>query len=108
MLWFGKKNRVITAFARSLAEEFYSNLPPNIIEKQYDKKDKKGARKAQQRFQTAIDDTVSHVKQFKQQHKLKVYGKAKFHLEFTNRLKALGYDAKLAEEINHTVMVRTP
>lgn len=108
MLWFGKKNREITAFARSLAEEIFSNLPPNLIEKQTDKKDKKGAQQAKKRFQSVLDDTVSHAKQFKQQNKLKVYGKAKFHLELTSRLKSLGYDAKLADEINRYIMVRTP
>ena len=34
MLRFGKKNKEITAYARFLAEEFFSNLPPNLIEKQ--------------------------------------------------------------------------
>ncbi|MBI5041827.1 MAG: hypothetical protein HZB57_11715 [Gammaproteobacteria bacterium] len=108
MFWFGKKNKEITAFARFLAEEFFSNLPPNLIEKQNDKTDQKGARSAKQRFESALDDIVSHAKQFKQQKNLKVYGKAKFHLEFAARLKSLGYDAKLVNEINHAVMVRSP
>ena len=108
MLWFGRKNREITAFARSLAEEIFSNLPPVLIEKQNDQKDKKGARQAKQRFQTVLDDTVSHTRQFKQHNRLKVYGKAKFHLELTNRLKSLGYDAELADKINRYIMVRTP
>jgi hypothetical protein len=108
MLRFGKKNKEITAYARFLAEEFFSNLPPNLIEKQHDGQDKKGARAAKRRFETVLDDTVSHAKQFKEQKNLKVYGKAKFHLEFTARLKSLGYDPELADEINRSIMVRTP
>ncbi|MCG7867903.1 MAG: hypothetical protein JAZ17_20815 [Candidatus Thiodiazotropha endolucinida] len=108
MLFFFKKNKLIKKFARSTAEELFSNLPPAILEKQYDKKNKKMARKANKAFQGVLDDAVFSVAQFKSVNKLGVYGKAKFHLEFVERLKELGYSDQIAEAINEDILIKTP
>jgi hypothetical protein len=106
MLWFGRKNKEIVAFAKSLADEFFENVPPALIEKQYDKKDQKGAKKAKRRYLASLDDTIEAIVRFKQQNKLKVYGKAKLYLEFTNRLKSLGYEQHLADKVQETIVLR--
>lgn len=106
MLWFGRKNREIVAFAQSLADEFFKNVPPAMIEKRHDKKDQKGAKKAERRYLASLDDTIEAIVRFKQQKKLKVYGKAKLYLEFTNRLKSLGYEQHLADKVQETIVLR--
>jgi hydrogenase maturation factor HypF (carbamoyltransferase family) len=108
MLFFFKKNKLIKRFARSTAEELYSNLPPSMLEKQYDKKNKKMARKAHKTLQDVLDDTVLSIAQFKSVNKLGIYGKAKFHLEFVERLKELGYSDQIAEAINEEILIKTP
>lgn len=108
MLWFFKKNKVIKKFAATTAEELFSNLPPKLLEKKYDKKNKKAAANAKRAYKEILDDTILRVAQFKSVNKLGVYGKAKFHLEFSERLKDLGYSDQLAEAINQEILIKTP
>ena len=107
MLWFGKKNKVISAFAKTMAQEFFSNFPPTFIAELKDQ-NKKTAQKAKRQYERVMSDIVKNVIQFKKTNNLKVYGKAKFHLEFSSHLNALGYEELIAKEISNEIMIKSP
>ena len=64
-----------------------------------------GSRSSSNRFLARETDTAYL---FKSVNKLGVYGKAKFHLEFVERLKELGYKDQVAEAINEEILIKTP
>lgn len=107
MIWFGKKNKAITSFAASMAQAFFKEASPKVLEQLQDP-NKKMARKARQRYEAALVNIVNQVIAFKKTNKFGVYGKAKFHMEFTNQLTALGYDVSASEAINKSIMLKTP
>ena len=117
-LFFWKKNNTIDVFSNSLANEFYSSIQP-VVAKDFftqeikDKKLKKGKNakktgKEKQQIDYQIDSIINQINQFKQIHSLGVYGKARLHLKFSERLKELGYDESITKKINDYIMVRTP
>lgn len=104
MFSFFKKNQLIKSFAEELAAELYSSVPPEVV-KEYQKTKSK---KASSQFAKAVDNSVLRLAQFKEINKLGVYGKAKFHQLFLDKLQVLGYDKELAKEINRILLVKTP
>ena len=108
-LFFWRKNKIIDVFASSLADEWYSLVQPDAAEdylrnKSADKKTEKSIRKIDRQ----LEDVVAQVQQFRIANSLGVYGKARLHLKFTERLKELGYDAKVAGRLNEMLLLRTP
>lgn len=94
-------------FARAVAENLFSAAPVAVLQ-QRDDEDKASASKADRIYQSALDDATLKIAQFKAANKLGVYGKAKLHLEFLERLKELGYPEVLARKINQRIMFKTP
>ncbi|MGV6826297.1 MAG: hypothetical protein ACWA5Q_04925 [bacterium] len=107
MLWFGNKNKEIGIFAKNIAQEFFSHFPPSMFE-DMEGADKKAAQKAKKQYERVMGDVVQHMIKFKSDHKLKVYGKAKLHLEFTNYLAELGYKQEYCAKVNEEIMVKSP
>jgi hypothetical protein len=104
MLFFWRKNRLIDGFAHTLADELYSQIPPQMLEKT----DKKADKKVGRRFDKELQNIVIRLQDFKAIHKLGVYGKARFHLTFMERLRSHGYPESLAKEINEYLLVNVP
>lgn len=104
MLLFWRKNREIDGFANTLADELYSQLPPQMLEKQ----DKSAAKKISRRFDKELQHIANQLQDFKVIHKLGVYGKARFHLAFVERLRSHGYPEDLSKEINEYLLVNVP
>ena len=104
MLLFWRKNREIDGFANFLADELYSQLPPHMLEKQEKTADKKFTR----RFDKELNNIVTRLQDFKAIHKLGVYGKARFHLSFAERLRSHGYPESLTKEINEYLLINVP
>lgn len=104
MFLFGKKNKLLKNFSRVTADTLYSNAPPPLVEKHRTGKD----RKATKQFQAAVEDSLMRVAQFKATEKPGIYGKAKLHFVFAERLKELGYPPEIADEINTYIMTKTP
>ena len=116
-LFFWKKNKTIDTFANSLANELYSNIQPqkaNELILQLDdskSKNKKALIKEQKekkRMELQIDSVVKQIVEFKEVNSLGVYGKARLHMKFSERLKELGYDSPITDKINKMIMIRTP
>lgn len=106
-LFFWRKNKQIDTFANTLANELFSNLQPdNAVAYLAGPKDKSG--KTDKKIDRRIQELIMQVQHFRIQHSLGVYGKARLHLTFTERLKELGYDQKVADRLNEMVMIRTP
>jgi len=103
-LFFWKNNKIIDGFAISLADELYSHVQPDAMEAYIANKKNKEAKKPERK----IKDIIEQFKQFKTIKSLGIYGKARLHLTFTERLKELGYEKDLANKINEIILLKTP
>lgn len=112
-LFFWRKNLTIDTFASGLADEFYSQIQPEMAEQFFQgviskenkvKKDVKLRANVENSFSKAIEQ----IDYFRQIHSLGVYGKARLHLSFMERLKTLGYADELAKRVNEFLMLKTP
>ena len=111
-LFFWKKNNTIDVFASSLANEMFSTVQPMTANDYFTKliknKKIKKERKEKQQMDYQLEYTVKQINQFKTINSLGVYGKARLHLKFSERLKELGYDEVTTKKINDMLLVRTP
>lgn len=111
-IFFWKNNKMIDKFARNLADEFYSRIGPDVAReytaKHKEKKKKKQEAKARDNAEKLIQSAAAQLNSFKMERKLGVYGKARFHLTFTERLQELGYEEPLAKKINEILLLRSP
>ena len=112
-VYFWKKNKEIDIFVIILANEFYSHIQPQLVitflkEITEGKKQPGKINKNNIRINKILEDVANHIVEFKEQHSLGVYGKARLHLKFMQRLNELGYSEDLTNELNEIIMVRTP
>lgn len=105
-LFFRKKNKAIDIFSTQLAESLYEKIPCEIAVDYFDTK--KISEKSKKEITRELNNAIHLVNQFRSVNKLGVYGKARLHLKFMDRLKELGYDSKVAEKMNKTILLRTP
>lgn len=110
---FWRKNKQIDAFAMMVADEFYSRLPPDVVKGHFeleakDKQEKKREHKMSKKIGGLVVGTVSQIQQFRGQESLGVYGKARLHMKFKERLIELGYEKEITEQINEVIMLKTP
>lgn len=91
MALFGSvSGRQIDEFAKNLARELSKRYPAAL--------DKGGERRiSQKRLTTILEDTFNRAIEFKQQHKLGVYKKARLGNTFRWELEELGYSKKFIE-----------
>ncbi len=106
-LWFWQKtSKRVEAFAMELATDFFSHVAPDTLNAYFgnadrDKKTRKGV-------ELQIHSLALRLNQFRELHKVGVYGKAKFHQVFMARLDELGYEDTAVKELNNLLMVKTP
>ena len=80
----------IDAFAKMLAQDLAKRYPPAL--------DKGSERKiSQKRLTTILEDTVARAVEFKREHKLGVYKKARLGNSFRWDLQDMGYSEKFVE-----------
>ena len=91
MALFGSASgKQIDEFAKNLALELSKRYPAAL--------DKGGERRiSQKRLTTILEDTFNRAIEFKQQHKLGVYKKARLGNTFRWELEELGYSKKFIE-----------
>jgi hypothetical protein len=124
-LFFWKDNFMIDSFAKQLADDFFSHIPPTELQRYFASPDtveaeapepaptKRGKKPAKAKPAKApstglrIHDMALKTAQFKQQSKLGVYGKARLHLTFMERLAELGYEQSLARQLNNLLLRRS-
>lgn len=88
----------VDAFAKSLAQDLAKRYPPAL--------DAGGERKLSQKRLTAIlEETFDKAVQFKNEHKLGVYKKARLGNSFRWQLQELGYSEKFVETATEGLVV---
>jgi len=102
-LLFPKLKRA-DGFAAQMANDFFSGIPVDDFREYLNgKKDKKSTKG----IDTRLNDMAIRFRQFKVKEKLGVYGKARLHLAFMNRLELLGYDHEAAKRLNEMILLKS-
>ena len=112
-IFFWRKNKLIDNFSMKIADEVFSSLPPQQLAElsanlKSPANQKKNEKKVNRKMQAVIESAVSQFSEFIRVESLGVYGKARLHMQFMERLKELGYDKNLAEKINQDIMLKIP
>ena len=91
MALFGSvSGKQVDEFAKTLAQELAKRYPPAL--------DKGGERRiSQKRMTTILEDTFNRAAEFKKQHRLGVYKKARLGNTFRWELEETGYSKKFIE-----------
>ena len=88
----------VDAFAKSLAVEIAKRYPPAL--------DKGSERKiSQKRLTSILEDSFNRALEFKRQHKLGVYKKARLGNTFRWELQEMGYSEKFVETSTEGLIV---
>lgn len=88
----------VDAFAKTLAQDLAKRYPPAL--------DKQAERKlSQKRLTTILEETFNKAVQFKNEHKLGVYKKARLGNTFRWQLQELGYSEKFVETATEGLVV---
>jgi hypothetical protein len=99
MALFGSvSSKDIDAFAKTLAHDLAKRYPPAL--------DKGSERKiSQKRLTTILEDTFNRAADFRRQHNLGVYKKARLGNTFRWELEEMGYGAKFVEVATEGLIV---
>jgi hypothetical protein len=90
MAWFGSVSGAqVDDFAKSLVKELERYYPPPSDEKQ--------RKISQKKILSVMEGLFTQAREFRKQHKLGVYKKARLANTFRWELKEKGYDAKFVE-----------
>lgn len=109
-LFFWKKNKLIDIFANELANELFSSIQSQSFIEYFQKSSnkEKSAKKNRKLIDTKIQNIIKQTQQFRATHSLGVYGKARLHLKFNERLKELGYTSEIVTNLNEIILVKMP
>jgi len=108
-LLFWKNNNVIDTFANEIANKFFGTVQPQLAQDYFTGSvDKKQAKKTSKNVDREIQDIIRGIAEFRVIHSLGVYGKARLHMKFRERLEELGYSTEVAERLNEIIMLKTP
>lgn len=108
-LLFWKNNRQLDAVARSLADDLFSYVRPDVARAYVSGsamvgKNRKQARKVDQKF----TDIFLQIKRYGEANSLGVYGKARLQKKFNERLEELGYEPDVVMKIAEYILLRNP
>lgn len=88
----------VDGFAKTLAQELAKRYPPAL--------DKDSERKiSQKRLTTLLEDTFNRAADYRKQHKLGVYKKARLGNTFRWELQEMGYSQKFVEAATEGMIV---
>ena len=88
----------VDGFAKTLAQELAKRYPPAL--------DKDSERKiSQKRLTTLLEDTFNRAAEYRKQHKLGVYKKARLGNTFRWELQEMGYSQKFIEAATEGMIV---
>ena len=88
----------VDGFAKTLAQELAKRYPPAL--------DKVSERKiSQKRLTMLLEDTFNRAAEFRKQHKLGVYKKARLGNTFRWELQEMGYSQKFVEAATEGIIV---
>jgi hypothetical protein len=110
-----QKNKGIDRFANLLADEFFSRIQPELANEYVNNKkigvENRRALKNRnsniQKVNQALGAVVSEFIKFRDSQKLGIYGKARLHMKFMERLTDLGYQQEIAKKLNEEILLKT-
>jgi len=110
-----QKNKEIDRFANLLADELYSRIQPDLASEYFNdrnasierKKDLKNKMNKAQNVDQALGSVIAEFKKFRESEKLGIYGKARLHMKFMERLTELGYAQDIARKLNEQILFKT-
>lgn len=88
-LFGSASSKDVDAFAKVLAQDILKRYPPAL--------DKSERKISQKRLTTILEDTFTRAVDFRKQHKLGVYKKARLGNTFRWELQEMGYSEKFVE-----------
>lgn len=106
-LFFWKDNKAIDAFARSVAEDLYSHVRPDVAKRHLLGGAKK-AGKQERKTEQKLADALRQMQSFAENKSLGIYGKARLQMKFNERLVELGYDADAVDRLAESMLLRSP
>ena len=110
-LLFWKKNAEIDAFAKTLSDDLFSRIQPVAMQLYFgfavDGQKPLTPQKTKE-VQQRLQDMLMQVRQFKQLNKLGIYGKARLHMIFRERLTELGFAPEVVQKLDRLVLLQTP
>lgn len=110
-----QKTKEIDRFANWLADEFFSRIQPELADEHFksknknieNKKELKSMQNNAQKVNQAISQTIAEFRKFRESQSLGVYGKARFHMKFRDRLAELGYEKDIAKKLDEEILFKT-
>ena len=110
-----QKNKEIDRFASLLADELFSRIQPDMANEYFkdknasidSKKDLKHKMNKAQNIDQALGSVIAEFKKFRESEKLGIYGKARLHMKFMERLAELGYAQDIAKKLNEQILFKT-
>ncbi|MEZ5493996.1 MAG: hypothetical protein R3E61_05265 [Pseudomonadales bacterium] len=121
-LFFWKDNYRIDSFAKQLADDFCNQVQPDAARVYFGSgeaiaslpatKNNNSGKRSTPNKQVGVERCVNEVAlklaQFKVQEKLGIYGKARVHMSFMERLNELGFGEETVQRLNRTLLLKAP
>ena len=92
-----------------LADNFFSQIQPQVAVDffQNTQQQKNKSHKKHTKIRNILNQTADQITAFRKENSLGVYGKARLHLTFMNRLNELGYTEDITRQLNEIILLRT-
>lgn len=120
-LFFWKDNYRIDSFAKQLADSFCNQVQPDAAYAYWSggeasapvpaakgKGNKHSSVKKSAGVERCVNEVALKLAQFKVQEKLGIYGKARVHMSFMERLRELGFNEKTVQQLNRELLLKAP
>ena len=103
-LLFWKNNKKIDAYAKTLAENLFSYVQPEVAQ-QYLAPGNKLPKKRQAQVKKYLAELYTQIKSFSETNSLGIYGKARLQMQLNERLEELGYDETVVKKISDQILL---
>lgn len=104
-LFFWKNNKRIDAFAVAIADDLYSHVRPEDVQRHLRGEALK-SKKKNQKIDQRLWGIVSQMQAFRDANQLGVYGKARLQMKFNERLLELGYEVEDTDRLVDIILTR--
>jgi len=105
-LFFWKKTKAIDAFARAVADDFYSHVQPDAARAFFEGELKKV--KKHHQVERQVSGAIAEFRRFTQANSLGIYGKARLQQTFDERLRELGYEPAVTKRLVEIMLLANP
>jgi len=105
-LFFWRNTKEINAFARAVADDLYSHVQPDAAKAFLQSESKKI--KQHYQVERKVAGVIADFRRFTQAKSLGIYGKARLHQEFNERLCELGYEPSVTKRLVEIMLLSNP